>query len=156
MNDTLFALAFWLAAPVWALLILAPGRRLTDRVAASPLPLIPLLAVYCALAAAVIPSLWGVFRSPDLAGFQALMAEPAAAGALWAQLIAWDLFLGQWIYPEARDRGFHPLLMGPLLLFTIFFSPFGVALFLILRALRTPNRPEPSPAPPPTAVPLSH
>lgn len=151
MTDPLFGLAFWLAAPVWALLILAPGRRLTDRVAASALPLVPLLVVYGVLAAQVLPELWTVFRNPDLAGFQELMARPAAASALWAQVIAWDLFLGQWIYREARAHHVHPVLMAPVLLLAILFSPFGVALFLLIRtaarAGRWGRRAEPGDAP---------
>ncbi|WEB43499.1 ABA4-like family protein [Streptomyces yunnanensis] len=134
MTDrTLFSLAFALAAPFWALLILAPGRRWTDRIAASPLPMVPVIGVYLALAIPVFPQLWAAVSRPDLAGFQQLLALGGGAGAIWAQLIAWDLFLGQWMYREARTLGIHPLVMGPLLALTILLSPFGVLLFLCLR-----------------------
>ncbi|WP_030616406.1 ABA4-like family protein [Streptomyces sclerotialus] len=137
MTDILFDLAFWLAAPFWALLILAPGRRWTDRIAASPLPLVPVLAVYLALAVPVLPQLWATVSRPELGGFQDLMTLDGAAAAIWAQVIAWDLFLGQWMYREARRLGVHPLVMGPLLLLTVLLSPVGVLLFLGLRALRS-------------------
>ncbi|GAA2690734.1 ABA4-like family protein [Streptomyces lunalinharesii] len=138
MTDrTLFSLAFALAAPFWALLILAPGRRWTDRIAASPLPMVPVIGVYLALAIPVFPQLWAAVSHPDLAGFQRLLALGGGAGAIWAQLIAWDLFLGQWMYREARALGIHPLVMGPLLVLTILLSPLGALLFLCLRgALR--------------------
>ncbi|TSB32445.1 ABA4-like family protein [Streptomyces benahoarensis] len=143
-DSTLFELAFLCAAPFWALLILAPGRRLTDRVAASPLPLLPVIAVYLALAVPVFPPLWAAVLHPDLAGFQQLMTLGGGAGAIWAQVIAWDLFLGQWMYREARALGIHPLVMGPLLAFTVLLSPFGLLLFLALRAvLRSRRRPTP-------------
>ncbi|WP_411124985.1 ABA4-like family protein [Streptomyces sp. x-19] len=145
MTDrTLFSLAFALAAPFWALLILAPGRRWTDRIAASPLPMVPVIGVYLALAIPVFPQLWAAVSHPDLAGFQRLLALGGGAGAIWAQLIAWDLFLGQWMYREARDLGIHPLVMGPLLVLTILLSPIGVLLFLCLRGTlrhRTEQRP---------------
>ncbi|MCE4944335.1 MULTISPECIES: ABA4-like family protein [Streptomyces] len=145
MTDrTLFSLAFALAAPFWALLILAPGRRWTDRIAASPLPMVPVIGVYLALAIPVFPQLWAAVSHPDLAGFQRLLALGGGAGAIWAQLIAWDLFLGQWMYREARDLGIHPLVMGPLLVLTILLSPVGVLLFLCLRGTlrhRTGQRP---------------
>ncbi|KUL49048.1 hypothetical protein ADL22_08750 [Streptomyces sp. NRRL F-4489] len=135
MTDrTLFSLAFALAAPFWALLILAPGRRWTDRIAASPLPMVPVIGVYLALAIPVFPQLWAAVSRPDLAGFQRLLALGGGAGAIWAQLIAWDLFLGQWMYREARTLGIHPLVMAPLLVLTILLSPIGVLLFLLLRA----------------------
>ncbi|MEU5301697.1 ABA4-like family protein [Streptomyces noursei] len=134
MTDrTLFSLAFTLAAPFWALLILAPGRRWTDRMAASPLPMVPVIGVYLALAIPVLPQLWAAVSRPDLAGFQRLLALGGGAGAIWAQLIAWDLFLGQWMYREARTLGIHPLVMGPLLILTVLLSPLGVLLFLCLR-----------------------
>ncbi|MFF2813034.1 ABA4-like family protein [Streptomyces sp. NPDC058000] len=135
MTDrTLFSLAFALAAPFWALLILAPGRRWTDRIAASPLPMVPVIGVYLALAIPVFPQLWAAVSHPDLVGFQKLLALGGGAGAIWAQLIAWDLFLGQWMYREARSLGIHPLVMGPLLVLTILLSPVGVLLFLCLRS----------------------
>ncbi|MGI5467812.1 ABA4-like family protein [Streptomyces sp. CA-132043] len=137
MTDFLFDLAFWLAAPFWALLILAPGRRWTDRIAASPLPVVPVLAVHLALAVPVLPRLWDTVSSPELGSFQELMTVDGGAAAVWAQVIAWDLFLGQWMYREARRLGIHPLVMGPLLLLTVLLSPFGVLLFLALRAARS-------------------
>ncbi|MGP8302974.1 ABA4-like family protein [Streptomyces inhibens] len=143
-NSTLFDLAFFLAAPFWALLILAPGRRWTDRIAASPLPMVPVIAVYLALAVPVFPQLWAAVSRPDLAGFQELLRLDGGAGAIWAQVIAWDLFLGQWMYREARALGIHPLVMGPLLVLTVLLSPIGVLLFLGIRAgvrLRARRRP---------------
>ncbi|MEU9111634.1 ABA4-like family protein [Streptomyces sp. NPDC048483] len=137
MTALLFQLSFWLAAPVWLLMIFAPGWRLTARVAASPLTVVPVLAVYLALALPVFPELWAAVRSPDLDGFRALTALGEGAGAIWAQVIAWDLLLGQWMYREARRLAVHPLIMGPLLILTILLSPFGLLLFLPLRAVRS-------------------
>ncbi|MFC7305813.1 ABA4-like family protein [Streptomyces monticola] len=136
MSGFLFELSFWLAAPVWLLLILAPGWRLTARIAASPLTVVPVLVVYLALALPVFPELWAAVRSPGLDGFRELTALADGAGAIWAQVIAWDLLLGQWMYREARRLGIHPLVMGPLLVLTILLSPFGLLLFLPLRAVR--------------------
>ncbi|MGA5562170.1 ABA4-like family protein [Streptomyces platensis] len=147
-TPTLFDLAFTLAAPFWALLILAPGWRWTDRIAASPLPMVPVLAVYVALAVPVFPQLWAAVSRPDLAGFQELLRLGGGAGAIWAQVIAWDLFVGQWMYREARELSIHPLVMGPLLLLTVLLSPLGVLLFLALRAVarrRRLRRPDATP-----------
>lgn len=150
-SSTLFDLAFALAAPFWALLILAPGWRWTDRIAASPLPMLPVIAVYLALAVPVFPQLWAAVSQPGLAAFQELLRLGGGAGAIWAQVIAWDLFLGQWMYREARALGIHPLVMGPLLVLTVLLSPVGVLLFIGLRAAirlrarRDPARQSPTP-----------
>ncbi|MDQ8707602.1 ABA4-like family protein [Streptomyces sp. LHD-70] len=136
MTGFLFELSFWLAAPVWLLLILAPGTRLTERLAASPLTVVPVLLVYLALALPVLPELWAAVSSPDVDGFRELTALADGAGAIWAQVIAWDLLLGQWMYREARRLGISAWVMGPLLVLTILLSPIGLLLFLPLRAIR--------------------
>ncbi|MFJ9827967.1 ABA4-like family protein [Streptomyces sp. NPDC101160] len=140
----LFDLTFLLAAPFWLLMILAPGRRVTDRVAASPLTVLPVLAVYLLLAAPVLPELWTAVTRPDLPTFQTLTALPNGAAALWAQVIAWDLLLGQWIYRESRRLALSPFLTGPLLVLTILLSPFALLLFLPLRALRRARTAQPA------------
>lgn len=140
MTGFLFELSFWLAAPVWLLMIFAPGWRTTARIAASPLTVVPILAVYTAMALPVFPELWAAVSSPDIDTFRDLLVLAHGAGAIWAQVIAWDLLIGQWMYREARRIGLHPLVTGPLLVLTILLSPFGLLLFLALRAVRTPGR----------------
>ncbi|MFE5617800.1 ABA4-like family protein [Streptomyces sp. NPDC056470] len=148
MTGFLFDLSFYLAAPVWLLMIFAPRWRWTERIAASPLTVVPILAVYLALALPVFPELWAAVSSPDLDRFRELTALANGAGAVWAQVIAWDLLIGQWMYREARLRGISPLVMGPLLVLTILLSPFGVLVFLALRAAkRKPASPVPTPHP---------
>ncbi|MEU0670011.1 ABA4-like family protein [Streptomyces lavendulocolor] len=144
MTVFLFELSFYLAAPVWLLMILAPNWSWTSRVAASPLTVVPILMVYLGLAAPVFPDLWAAVREPDLETFRALVALADGAGAIWAQVIAWDLLIGQWIYLEAHRMGLHPLVTGPLLVLTILLSPIGMLLFL---AVRTARRTSPAPAP---------
>ncbi|MFG3036618.1 ABA4-like family protein [Streptomyces sp. NPDC048330] len=137
MTGFLFELTFLLAAPVWLLMILAPGWRGTERLAASPLTVLPLLTVWAVLAAPVLPELWTAVSGPDLDTFRELTALANGAGAVWAQVIAWDLLLGQWMYREARRLSVPPLLMAPLLLVTILLSPVGLPLFLVVRAVWT-------------------
>lgn len=139
MTGFLFELSFFLAAPVWLLMIFAPGWRGTERLAASPLTVVPILAVYLTLALPVLPELWAAVSNPDIDTFRDLMALANGAGAIWAQVIAWDLLLGQWMYREARRLGLSPLLMGPLLVLTILLSPIGLLVFLGLRAARKPT-----------------
>ncbi|WP_308457843.1 abscisic acid-deficient protein Aba4 family protein, partial [Streptomyces sp. SM12] len=68
------------------------------------------------------------------------MTEPRAASALWAQVIAWDLLIGQWMYREARRLRIHPVVMAPVLVLAVLFSPVGFALFLAVRAARSRSR----------------
>ncbi|MFE0649948.1 ABA4-like family protein [Streptomyces sp. NPDC059534] len=151
MTGFLFELTFLLAAPVWLLMIFAPGWRGTERLAATPLTVVPLLIVWAVLAAPVLPELWTAVSSPDLDTFRELTALANGAGAVWAQVIAWDLLLGQWMYREARRLSVPPLLMAPLLVLTILLSPVGLPLFLLVRAVwKARQGPAPAPAPPAT------
>ncbi|MFF3817461.1 ABA4-like family protein [Streptomyces bluensis] len=134
MTGFLFELSFWLAAPVWLLMIVAPGWGPTVRLAGSPWTVVPVLLVHVALAVPVLPELWAAVSSPDLDTFRDLTALADGAGAVWAQVIAWDLLIGQWMYREGRRLGISALVMGPLLVLTILLSPFGLMVFLGLRA----------------------
>ncbi|MFD3974963.1 ABA4-like family protein [Streptomyces cyaneofuscatus] len=136
MTGILFEITFYLAAPFWLLMIFAPTWSVTTRIASSPLTVLPLLAVYTVLAVQVFPELWTAVSSPDIDTLQELAALAEGAGALWAQVIAWDLLIGQWMFLQSRKLGLSPWLMGPLLLFTILLSPFGLLVFLALRAVR--------------------
>lgn len=137
MNALLFQAAFALAAPSWALMILAPRWRWTRRIAGSPLIVLAPLAVWPIAIAPHFPSFAAEMLSPDLAGVQSLFANPAVVVAVWAHLIAFDLFIGRWIYLDAHDL--HPLVVGPILFLTILLSPIGLTVYLIIRTLRTPQ-----------------
>ncbi|MFJ7328955.1 ABA4-like family protein [Streptomyces cyaneofuscatus] len=136
MTGAFFEITFYLAAPFWLLMIFAPAWSVTTRIASSPLTVLPLLAVYTVLAVQVFPELWTAVSSPDIDTFRELAALAEGAGALWAQVIAWDLLIGQWMFLQSRKLGLSPWLMGPLLVFTILLSPFGLLVFLGLRAAR--------------------
>ncbi|MFJ7129981.1 abscisic acid-deficient protein Aba4 family protein [Streptomyces sp. NPDC098101] len=153
MTGFLFELAFFLVAPVWFLMVLAPRWRFTERLAASPLTVLPLLTLWAVLVAPVLPEFWTAVSNPSIDAFRDLAALANGAGAIWAQILAWDLLLGQWMYREGRRLSVPPLLMGPLLLLTILLSPVALPLFLVVRARwtararhgeRTPAAPAPA------------
>lgn len=131
----LFALAFPLALPFWALMILAPGWSVTRRIIASPWIVAPPLLVY---ALAVLPQLGAVLPAvaqPTLAGVTAFLGTSTGAAAGWAHFIAFDLFVGRWCHLDARERGVHPLVMAPVLLLTVLLAPLGLLAYLLLRAV---------------------
>ena len=137
MNpQLLFALAFPLAVPFWALMIVAPGWPVTRRVVASPLIVVPPLLVY---ALAVLPALSDVLpavASPTLAGVAGLLGTPLGAAAGWAHFIGFDLFVGRWIFLDARERGIPHLVLAPVLVLTILLGPLGMLAYLVARAVR--------------------
>jgi hypothetical protein len=141
MTSLLFDLSFIVAAPFWALMILAPTWSWTHRIVSSPWIVAPPLLVWLVLAIPRLGPLWTVVTTPSLTGFQSLLWDPGAVGLVWAQIIAWDLFVGRWMFLDSRQRGVHPLIMSPLLLFTVLLSPIGLPAYLGLRAFSREQAP---------------
>lgn len=135
MTQRLFGLAFLMAVPFWALMILAPGWKVTRRIAGSPLIVLPVLAVYLITIAPILPEFAAEMLNPDLTGVRELLATERGTAAVWAHLIAFDLFIGRWMYLDSRERRIHPLIMAPVLLLTILLSPFGLLTYLVIRAV---------------------
>src|SRR6266705_963156 len=113
MAAFLFQLVFLLAAPFWALMILAPTWSWTRRIAGSPLIVLPPVLVYAVLVLTHLGVVLPAVTRPTLAGVQELLGTPVGAAAGWAHFIAFDLFVGRWIYLDSRRAGRHPLLMAP-------------------------------------------
>jgi len=137
-TGTLFDLTFYLAAPFWTVMILAPGWTWTRRIAGSPWIAAVPLVVYLIVALPEFGTLWNVVSSPDLETLRAFLGTPAGAAAIWAHLIGFDLFVGRWMYLDSRARGTHPAVMAPVLVLTILLSPLGLLAYL---AVRTVSRP---------------
>jgi len=133
-----FALAFPLTVPFWALMILLPTWRWTTRIIASPLIVLPVLVAYFAAVAPILPDFAAEMLNPDLAGVRDLLATDAGTSAVWAQVLAWDLFIGRWMYLDSRKRNIHPLIISPLLVLTILLSPFALVLYFGLRSFWKP------------------
>ncbi len=134
---TVFAGSFLSVAPVWALLILAPTWRVTERIAASPLVAVPAALLYAALVVPRLGSVAGEVLSPSLGGMSALLATDAGATVAWVHFLAFDLFVGRWIYLDARRRDLSPLVVSPVLCVTLLFGPLGFLVYTAVRAVHS-------------------
>jgi hypothetical protein len=133
MTATLFSLTFLLAAPFWALMVFAPKWSWTKRIAESYLIILPVVAIYVVLMVPVLPELLPLVTRPELPALAEFMSTDVGATLVWAHMIAWDLFVGRWMYLEGRRLNVHPLVMAPVLVITILLAPVGLPLFLIVR-----------------------
>ncbi|WP_424189514.1 ABA4-like family protein [Actinokineospora sp. G85] len=133
MTSVLFDLSFFVAAPFWLLMIVAPLWSWTRRVVASPWVVVPVVVVWLVLAVPVFGDLVALVSQPTLEGAVAFVRDERGLAALWAQIIAWDLFIGRWVYLDSRERDIHPLVMAPVLVLLILLSPIGLPLYLVLR-----------------------
>ncbi|SFR28872.1 protein of unknown function [Lentzea waywayandensis] len=141
MTATLFDLTFLLIAPFWLLMIFAPKWSWTRRIAESHLIVLPPVVIYVVLMIPVLPELLPLVTRPEIGPLAEFMSTPTGAALVWAHMIAWDLFVGRWMYLEGRRLDVHPLVMAPVLVITILLAPVGLPLFLIVRKVcDTTNR----------------
>lgn len=131
--ETLFALAFPLAVPFWLLMIVAPWWSVTRRLVASPLIAVPPLLVYLVGLVPQFAGFWSTMTDPALDGVLALLATPYGAATIWAHFIGFDLFVGRWMFLDARQRRVSGLVMAPILALTVLLSPVGLLSYLVLR-----------------------
>ena len=133
MMDALFQASFLIVAPFWFAMIALPRLALTQRVVASPWIAAPAALLYLAL---VVPGLFevvGAVASPALAPIAAMLGTPEGATIAWVHFLAFDLFVGRWIYLDARARGVRWWVTSPLLFLTLVLGPAGLLAYLLAR-----------------------
>ncbi|WP_433366905.1 ABA4-like family protein [Actinoplanes sp. CA-142083] len=135
MTGTLFGLTFLVAAPFWALMILLPRWRWTERIIGSPAIVLPVLVIYAILVIPALPDLLPVVTQPTLEGLREAPGTANGAAAAWAHMIAFDLFVGRWIWQDGNDRKIGHWRIAPTLVLTILFGPLGLAVHLLDRRI---------------------
>lgn len=148
MMATLFDASFLLVAPFWLLMIALPGWRISQRVIASPWIAAPAAALYLALVLPGLPGVVAAVASPSLATIAAALGTPEGATVAWVHFLAFDAFVGRWIYLDARARGVTPWLTSPLLFLTLMLGPTGLLGYLAVRGrYRGAEKEPPCPSP---------
>lgn len=137
-TKALFDVTFVLAVPFWALMILLPAWSWTARIVRSPLIVLPPLSIYLVLLlrppGTLFGDLWAAVSRPTLAGVHDVVGTLDGTALIWAHLIAFDLFIGRWMYFDSRERGIHPFVMAPVLVLTILLSPLGLLVYIGIRS----------------------
>jgi len=136
----IFRVSNLLVLPFWALMILLPRWRWTTRIMRSPFVSAMPAALYAALVLPRLGGIWPAISEPTLGGVAALLGSPAGAAIAWAHFLAFDLFVGRWIYLDSQERGVSGWLVAPVLFLTLMLGPAGFLLYLMLRSLRAPAR----------------
>jgi hypothetical protein len=137
--DRLFSFSNLLVMPFWALMIVLPRWRWTERIIRSPLIVVPLALMYAALVVPQIRSLFAQLSNPSLRGVAELLGTPEGAMIGWIHFLAFDLFVGRWAYLDSRKRRISAWLMAPVLFAILMFGPLGFEIYLAVRALRAPQ-----------------
>lgn len=138
LPELFFILGNLAIVPFWALMILAPHWRWTGRVMASLWPVIVLAVLYVlALLSTAFVDAGTTPLTLDVQGIAYLLGSPPGAATAWLHLLAFDLFVGRWIYLDNRPHSL-PVWMVSITLFFVFLTgPFGLLLYLTLRHFQT-------------------
>lgn len=135
--DRFYKLVNLSVMPLWLLMLLAPGRRATDRMARSS-ALIGIAALNYAAALIMALRREGSGEMPDfrtLDGLRQGLGTPGGALAAWSHMAAGDLFIGAWIYRQARRLNAPGGVRTLALLLALFTGPLGILFFLFWRAV---------------------
>jgi hypothetical protein len=132
--ETLFAISN-LTIPFWLAMILLGWWKPVERIMRSPWVAIVPAIIYTSLVLPNLPQVLASVANPSLAGIVQLLGTEYGATVAWAHFLAFDLLVGRWAYLDSRARGIHPLIMAPVLFFTLMLGPVGYVAYLIVRGI---------------------
>ena len=120
----LFDIANLFVLPFWFLMIFLPKWGVTQKVMASFLPFVVLAGLYIYLFSGTItPESAEALSNPKLADIARFFATERIAATGWIHFLAFDLFVGRWIYWEGQKTGvwtIHSLIL------CVFAGPIGL------------------------------
>jgi len=99
-----------------------------------PLIVLPTALLYVIL---IIPNFGFViegFSNPTLVELAAGFSNLEVALLTWLHLLTYDLFGGRWAYLDSQKREINVWLMVVVLFFLLMLGPFGLVLYLVVRA----------------------
>lgn len=131
----LFRLSNLMVLPFWALVILLPRWRWTGRIMRSPFVSAAPALLYAVLVLPRLREIWPAIARPTLPGIATLLGSPEGATIAWVHFLAFDLFIGRWIFLDSQERRVSPLLMAPVLFLTLMLGPLGFLIYLVIRAV---------------------
>lgn len=137
MYAQLFQMSNLLVMPFWFLMILLPFWSWTKRIIGSPWIAAPAALLYASLVLPQAGGLLGALANPQLAQIAALLGTPAGATIGWVHFLAFDLFVGRWVYLDSRERKLTAWLVSPILFVVLMFGPLGLLLYLLVRFFLT-------------------
>jgi len=130
LIEKVFSFSSALVMPFW---IVFPHWRWTNRVMQSVLVFVPVAVLYALL---VLPRFGYIFIevvNPTLSSISALLGTPEGATIGWVHFLAFDLFVGRWVYLDSRENVINAWIMAPVLFFCLMLGPIGLLLYLSVR-----------------------
>lgn len=137
---TVFELSNLLVLPFWILMMLLPHWSVTRRIMACPWVAAPPALLYLVTIVPVAGMVLPEVMNPVQARIMSLLGTPTGTTLAWTHFVAFDLFVGQWIYNDSRDRRYSALWVSPVLLLTLLVGPIGFLSYLTVRTALSASR----------------
>ena len=133
--ETIFSLSNLVIMPFWLLMIVLPFWSWSERVMQTywPIVLPSLFYVYLLFFGAGAGNVMADLMNPTASVVADLLGNPAGAATGWAHFLAFDLFVGRWVFLEARKSGTPWWVSSPILFFTLMLGPVGFLLWFGVR-----------------------
>lgn len=141
MFELFFQLGNLVILPFWLSMVVAPESDWTRRLLRTPWICAVLAGLYAILVLPEAGNLLPLLARPQLSEIAALLGTPLGAAAGWLHFLAFDLFVGRWIWNDALESKFSLWLLRPILLLTLLFGPLGLLLYLLARSRFLTSRP---------------
>jgi hypothetical protein len=130
--EPLFGLITLAPLVVWVAMLLFPKTRFTQGLVLSDWPMIVGGGVYALLALALLANEFSTIGF-SLTNVQALLSSDVGAITVWAHVQVFNLFVGIWIFRDAKYWGVTP---GLYLLGTLVAGPVGLGAYSLYRRRR--------------------
>jgi hypothetical protein len=138
MSEVSFNLVNLLVLPVWACMILFPRLRFTQKLVTAYWYYLALAGLYLLfLMVAIVTAAEGF--GFDFATLQRAVASEWGFVAVWTHLVIFDLFVGVWIFRDAKYWGVNPTWC---LVLTFLAGPLGLAAYILWRQRKARNERE--------------
>ena len=138
--STIFSLSSLTVMPFWILMIFLPDWGWTKRILSSPWVAAGAAIIYVALVLPQVSSILPAVINPDLNSISVLLGTPSGAAIAWVHFLAFDLFVGRWIYLDSRAQCINPIAIAAILFFTLMLGPLGFFAYLITRLFVKQNK----------------
>lgn len=135
--EQIFPLSSLLVMPFWLLLIFLPRWRVTERVMAGPWISVPAALLYAVLVLPRFVEIFTAVLNPTLPNIAAFLGDPTGATIAWAHFLAFDLFVGRWVYLDGRSRNISAWFISPILFMVLMLGPIGFLLYVVVRTTVT-------------------
>ncbi|KAL0488437.1 hypothetical protein AKO1_015651 [Acrasis kona] len=137
--NTLFKVINNLPLPLWLMMMVLPSWRVTQFLARSRIIPIIVCAAYATFFILKTASgdVMDMKSFLTLDGVKAIFAEKDVVLIGWAHFIAYDIFVGSWVFLDNYDNGrkVPHLLMVVCLFFCLMLGPVGAVLYVIFKLL---------------------